>query len=92
MPLSIQEVAHAVAEDVEGVRIRKYLRAEASTSGRHVDKFFRFFDRTPGGETAEDIPVFGRPAEPAERFDDKTKVVFLLFHLQQKILLHLMQN
>ena len=44
MPLSIQEVAHAVAEDVEGVRIRKYLRAETSASGRHADKLFRLCD------------------------------------------------
>ena len=38
MPLLVQEVAHAVAEDVEGVRIRKDLRAETAACGRHADE------------------------------------------------------
>ncbi len=44
MLLSVQEIAHAIAEDVESVWIRKDFRAETSTSGRHADKLFRLCD------------------------------------------------
>ncbi len=52
MTLSVQEVAHAVAEDVEGVRIRKDLRAETSAGGRHADKLFRLLDDVARFESA----------------------------------------
>ena len=54
-PSLADEIAHAVAEDIEGVRIGEDLGTEAATGGRHVDKFFRFFDN---GTRFEGAAVF----------------------------------